>query len=158
MAHFEIQNLSFSYPTAKGKESLHNVNLTIHRGEYIVLCGKSGSGKTTLLRHLKSVLAPHGKKSGEILFNGIPMGQVSQRDQSSKIGYVMQNPDDQIVTDKVWHELAFGLESLGTDQKTMRALTRKPCGHVLRKWPAILASRTGSTGMWPTSPAARSSF
>ena len=121
MAHFEIKNLSFSYPTAKGKESLHDVSLTIHKGEYVVLCGKSGSGKTTLLRHLKSVLAPHGKKSGEILFNGVPMQQVSQRDQAAKIGYVMQNPDDQIVTDKVWHELAFGLESLGTDQKTMRA-------------------------------------
>ena len=121
MAHFEIKNLSFSYPAAKGKESLQNVNLTIHKGEYIVLCGKSGSGKTTLLRHLKSVLAPHGKRSGEILFNGVPMAQVSQRDQASKIGYVMQNPDDQIVTDKVWHELAFGLESLGCDQKTMRA-------------------------------------
>ena len=121
MAHFEIKNLSFSYPTAKGKESLQDVSLTIHKGEYVVLCGKSGSGKTTLLRHLKSVLAPHGKKSGEILFNGVPMQQVSQRDQSAKIGYVMQNPDDQIVTDKVWHELAFGLESLGVDQKTMRA-------------------------------------
>ena len=121
MAHFEIKNLSFSYPTAKGKESLRDVSLTIHKGEYVVLCGKSGSGKTTLLRHLKSVLAPHGKKNGEILFNGVPMERVSQRDQSAKIGYVMQNPDDQIVTDKVWHELAFGLESLGIDQKTMRA-------------------------------------
>ena len=121
MAHFQIENLSFSYPTAKGKESLHNVNLTIQRGEYVVLCGKSGSGKTTLLRQLKSVLAPHGKKTGEILFNGTPLEKVSQRDQSAKIGYVMQNPDDQIVTDKVWHELAFGLESLGCDQKTMRA-------------------------------------
>ena len=121
MAHFQIKDLSFSYPTAKGKESLSNVNLTIQRGEYVVLCGKSGSGKTTLLRHLKSVLAPHGKRSGEILFNGTPMEAVSQRDQSAKIGYVMQNPDDQIVTDKVWHELAFGLESLGCDQKTMRA-------------------------------------
>ena len=121
MAHFQIQNLSFSYPTAKGKESLHNVSLTIHKGEYVVLCGKSGSGKTTLLRQLKSVLAPHGKKTGDILFNGVSLDKVSQRDQSGKIGYVMQNPDDQIVTDKVWHELAFGLESLGCDQKTMRA-------------------------------------
>ena len=66
-------------------------------------------------------LAPHGKKSGEILFGGVPLEKVSQRDQAFKIGYVMQNPDDQIVTDKVWHELAFGLESLGCDQKTMRA-------------------------------------
>ena len=135
MAHFKIENLSFSYPTAKGKESLHDVSLTIHKGEYVVLCGKSGSGKTTLLRHLKSVLAPHGKKSGEILFNGVPMQQVSQRDQSAKIGYVMQNPDDQIVTDKVWHELAFGLESLGVDQKTMRArVSEMACYFGIADW------------------------
>ena len=121
MAHFQIKDLSFSYPTAKGKKSLDGVSLSIGKGEYIVLCGKSGSGKTTLLRQLKSVLAPHGKKTGEILFNGVSLGEVSQRDQSAKIGYVMQNPDDQIVTDKVWHELAFGLESLGCEQKTMRA-------------------------------------
>ena len=135
MAHFEIKNLTFSYPTAKGKESLHNVNLTVHKGEYIVLCGKSGSGKTTLLRHLKSVLTPHGKRSGEILFNGVPMENVSQRDQSSKIGYVMQNPDDQIVTDKVWHELAFGLESLGCDQKTMRSrVAEMACYFGIQDW------------------------
>jgi energy-coupling factor transport system ATP-binding protein len=135
MAHFKIENLSFSYPAARGKESLHDVSLTIHKGEYVVLCGKSGSGKTTLLRHLKSVLAPHGKKNGEILFNGIPMQQVSQRDQSAKIGYVMQNPDDQIVTDKVWHELAFGLESLGVDQKTMRArVSEMACYFGIADW------------------------
>ncbi len=121
MAHFQIKDLTFSYPTAKGKKSLDGVNLSIRKGEYIVLCGKSGSGKTTLLRQLKSVLTPHGKKYGEVLFNGVPLDRVSQRDQSGKIGYVMQNPDDQIVTDKVWHELAFGLESLGCDQKTMRS-------------------------------------
>ena len=135
MAHFEIKNLTFSYPTAKGKESLHNVNLTVHKGEYIVLCGKSGSGKTTLLRHLKSVLTPHGKRSGEILFNGVLMENVSQRDQSSQIGYVMQNPDDQIVTDKVWHELAFGLESLGCDQKTMRSrVAEMACYFGIQDW------------------------
>ena len=121
MALFQIENLSFSYPTAVEKESLHNINLTIQKGEYIVLCGKSGSGKTTLLRQLKSVLAPYGKKSGTILFNGIPLESISHRDQSAKIGYVMQNPDDQIVTDKVWHELAFGLESIGCDQTAMRS-------------------------------------
>ena len=120
MAQFEIRDLSFSYPTAKGKKSLDGVSLSIERGEYIVLCGRSGSGKTTLLRQLKTVLAPHGKKSGTVLFCGVPLEEVSDRDQASKIGYVMQDPDDQIVTDKVWHELAFGLESLGTDQKTMR--------------------------------------
>ena len=135
MAHFQIQNLTFSYATAKGKHSLEDVNLTIEKGEYIVLCGKSGSGKTTLLKHLKSVLTPNGKRSGAILFNGVPMEQVSQRDQSAKIGYVMQNPDDQIVTDKVWHELAFGLESLGCDQKTMRArVAEMACYFGIQDW------------------------
>ena len=135
MAHFQIQNLSFSYPTAKGRESLRDINLTIHKGEYIVLCGKSGSGKTTLLRQLKSVLAPHGKKCGDVLFNGVSLDNVSQRDQSGKIGYVMQNPDDQIVTDKVWHELAFGLESLGCDQKTMRArVAEMACYFGIQDW------------------------
>ena len=135
MAHFQIENLNFAYPTAKGKKSLDGVDLTIEKGEYIVLCGKSGSGKTTLLKHLKSVLTPHGKRSGSVLFNGIPLEQVSQRDQSALIGYVMQNPEDQIVTDKVWHELAFGLESLGCDQKTMRTrVAEMACYFGIQDW------------------------
>ena len=119
MAHFHISNLSFSYALGT-KAALDGVNLTIEKGEYVVLCGQSGSGKTTLLRQLKSVLAPHGCRSGEIFFNDQPLNQIDNKEQSAKIGFVMQNPDDQIVTDKVWHELAFGLESLGVDQKTMR--------------------------------------
>ena len=173
MAHFQIENLTFSYAAAKGKHSLQDVNLTIGKGEYIVLCGKSGSGKTTLLKHLKSVLTPNGKRSGTILFNGVPMEQVSQRDQSSRIGYVMQNPDDQIVTDKVWHELAFGLESLGCDQKAMRArVAEMACYFGIQDWfhrdvanlsggqkqLLNLASRTGSIEMLPIFPAVRSSF
>ena len=119
MAHFEIKDLTFSYPTA-GRKTLDGVSMDVEKGDYIVLCGASGSGKTTLLRHLKSVLTPYGQRSGQVLFNGIPLESVSQAEQAAKIGFVMQNPDDQIVTDKVWHELAFGLESLGCDQKTMR--------------------------------------
>ncbi len=120
MEIFRIEDLSFAYPANPKKLSLDHVNLTIHAGEYIALCGRSGSGKTTLLRHLKSVLEPHGKRKGRVLFDGVPLKEVSQRDQSARIGYVMQNPDAQIVTDKVWHELAFGLESLGCDQKMIR--------------------------------------
>ncbi len=134
MENFRIENLSFSYPTSE-KKSLDNVSLKIEKGEYIVLCGKSGSGKTTLLRHLKSVLTPYGKRSGDIYFNGIPLKNVDNREQSSKIGYVMQNPDDQIVTDKVWHELAFGLESLGCDQKTMRSrVAEMACYFGIQEW------------------------
>ena len=117
---FEIKDLSFSYPTAGQKLSLNQINLSIEKGQYITVCGRSGSGKTTLLKHLKSVLTPHGKRTGEVYFEGKPLSEADLREQSSKIGYVMQNPDNQIVTDKVWHELAFGLESLGYDQKTIR--------------------------------------
>ena len=135
MEHFRIENLTFLYPTSKDKKSLDNVSLKIEKGEYIVLCGKSGSGKTTLLRHLKTVLAPHGKRTGEIYFNGTPLKDTDNRTQSAKIGYVMQNPDDQIVTDKVWHELAFGLESLGCDQKTMRSrVAEMACYFGIQDW------------------------
>ena len=121
MAHFHIENLTFSYSTSKEKLSLEDICLDIQQGEFVVLCGRSGSGKSTLLRHLKTVLTPAGKRTGEVFFKGVPLKEVSDRDQAAKIGFVMQNPDDQIVTDKVWHELSFGLESLGCDQKTMRA-------------------------------------
>ena len=121
MAHFEIRNLTFCYPSEPDRDCLQDVTLSIERGEYVVVCGKSGSGKTTLLRHLKTVLTPYGKRSGNVLFCGTPLEQVSARVQAEKIGYVMQDPDDQIVTDQVWHELAFGLESLGCDRTVMRA-------------------------------------
>ena len=120
MEHFKITNLNFTYSSSDKTEALSNINLTIEKGQYVTVCGRSGSGKTTLLKHLKSVLTPHGKRTGEILFEGQELDKIDLRTQSSKIGYVMQNPDNQIVTDKVWHELAFGLESLGMDQKTIR--------------------------------------
>ena len=119
MAHFQIQDLSFSYPGASN-QALENVSLAVQPGEFVLLCGKSGCGKTTLLRHLKTVLTPHGARSGRVLLDGTALEQIDLREQAARIGFVMQNPDDQIVTDKVWHELAFGLESLGCDQKTMR--------------------------------------
>ena len=122
MAHFAIEQLTFAYPGAD-RRALDGVSLEIEQGSYVVICGKSGCGKTTLLRHLKSALTPHGERAGRVLFEGVPLEEVSQRDQSAKIGFVMQNPDAQIVTDKVWHELAFGLESLGCDKDSMRFRT-----------------------------------
>lgn len=135
MAHIEIENLSFAYPAAANKKILDNINLSFEKGEYIVLCGKSGSGKTTLLRQLKSVIAPAGIKKGKILIDGVLTEELSVREQAEKIGYVMQNPDDQIVTDKVWHELAFGLESLGCRQDEMRArVAEMACYFGIQSW------------------------
>lgn len=119
MALFDIQELTFSYPDAS-RQALCKISFQVQAGEYLCICGKSGCGKTTLLRHLKSVLTPFGETSGRVLFNGVQLSQVPEREQVSRIGFVMQNPDAQVVTDKVWHELAFGLESLGCDQSVMR--------------------------------------
>ncbi|MBR6523527.1 MAG: ATP-binding cassette domain-containing protein [Clostridia bacterium] len=119
MESFKVENLSFAYPNRNTK-ALEDINLTVNQGEFVLLCGKSGCGKTTLLRLLKSSLAPHGEISGSIYFNGKPLAQYDTRQQASNIGFVMQTCDNQIVTDKVWHELAFGLESLGMRQTEIR--------------------------------------
>ncbi len=119
MEIFEIRNLTFSYPEQE-KRVLDDLSFSLHQGDFVTLCGPSGCGKSTLLRQLKTTLTPHGRRSGEILIAGRNLTEVSQREQSERIGFVMQNPDNQIVTDKVWHELAFGLESLGYDTPTIR--------------------------------------
>ncbi len=119
MAYIDIKNLSFSYPESACK-ALDGINISIEKGKFICLCGTSGSGKTTLLRQLKPSLTPHGRKSGEVLLEGKNVAEYSLREQSSIIGYVMQDIEAQLVTDKVWHELAFGLESLGCEQQAMR--------------------------------------
>lgn len=116
----KIKNLIFSYPNSE-KTALNDVNLTINQGEFVTICGKSGCGKSTLLRHLKPILTPHGKTSGEIYFYGKSIYDLSDREQAENIGFVMQNPDNQIVTDKVWHELVFGLESLGINSAEIRS-------------------------------------
>ena len=116
----KIKNLIFSYPNSE-KKALDDINLTVNQGEFVTICGKSGCGKSTLLRHLKPILTPHGKTSGEIYFDGKSIYDLSDRAQAENIGFVMQNPDNQVVTDKVWHELVFGLESLGINSAEIRS-------------------------------------
>ena len=120
MEIFKIENLTFKYPASE-KCALSNVSLSIKRGEFITVCGPSGCGKTTLLRLLKPVLAPKGERNGTVLFDGQLLHETDLRTVTEKIGFVMQSPDSQIVTDKVWHELAFGLESLSVKNNEIRA-------------------------------------
>ena len=119
MQTFTITDLSFTYPT-ESVPALQNVSLSIEAGSFTVLCGRSGCGKSTLLRQLKPILQPHGTQTGAILFEGKSLSSLSQREQSARIGFVLQNLDAQLVTDKVWHELAFGLESLGLSTPVIR--------------------------------------
>ncbi|MCM3629918.1 energy-coupling factor transporter ATPase [Paenibacillus glycanilyticus] len=119
MEIYRIEDVSFTFPL-QARKAIYHIQLTIQSGEFITIGGKSGSGKSTLLRQLKPILSPHGEREGKINFRGLPIEGLDQRQQASEIGFVLQNPDNGIVTDKVWHELAFGLESLGLDQQAIR--------------------------------------
>src|SRR3712207_3451088 len=119
MEVIKIENLNFSYPN-QNKKSLKDINLNILEGELVLICGQSGCGKTTLLRHIKPELTPFGDRQGKIKYYDKNIYEYDELKTSCEIGYVMQNPDTQIVTDKVWHELAFGLENMGMDSPTIR--------------------------------------
>ncbi|MCI5513889.1 MAG: energy-coupling factor ABC transporter ATP-binding protein [Clostridia bacterium] len=100
--------------------ALKNCSLHINEGEFVVLCGRSGCGKTTLLKLIKREIAPHGKRTGNIFYNDLPLESLDLHTSASEIAYVAQNPEAQIVTDKVWHEMAFGMENLGADTEKIR--------------------------------------
>lgn len=119
MEILSIKDLTFSYPNKENK-AIENVSLSINSGDFVVVCGQSGSGKTTLLRMLKKEISPHGEKQGKVYYKGEDIDTLDERISAQKIGFVFQKPDQQIVTDKVWHELAFGLESLGYDSEYIR--------------------------------------
>ena len=112
MAGITVSHLSFTYPQ-ETVPALRDVSFSVEEGEFLTLIGPSGGGKSTLLRALKPALTPHGSFTGEISFFGEPLSALDARRQAAEIGFVLQKPDEQIVTDRVWHELAFGMESLG---------------------------------------------
>ena len=119
MESIAIQGLSFTYPGAAAP-TLRDVGFHVEAGDFAVLIGGTGSGKSTLMRLIKRELAPLGERSGEIRLNGILQEELKDRDSACRIGYVMQRPEQQLVTDKVWHELAFALENMGLPQATIR--------------------------------------
>ncbi len=119
MELLQIRHISFTYPEQQ-TPALQDINLTVRRGEFAVMCGASGCGKTTLLRLCKPAIAPHGTRTGDILYNGLSLDDADPQTKACAIGYVGQNPEQQIVTDKVWHELAFGLENMGLPNDVIR--------------------------------------
>ena len=113
-----VENMNFAY--SDGKQALENISFSLDEGEMLCVCGPTGSGKSTLLRLLKRELSPRGTKNGVIYLNGRKQDSLSEFEAATEVGFVMQRPDMQIVTDKVWHELAFGLENIGVKQDEIR--------------------------------------
>lgn len=113
-----VEGLGFAYPQSN-KKAVDNVSFGVEKGDFITVCGKTGSGKSTLLRLLKQELVPKGDLTGTVKYNKIPLNNLDDIQSASKVGFVMQNPEHQIVTDKVWHELAFGLENLGLPNRVI---------------------------------------
>lgn len=118
MEILKSENLTFTYPLCD-KPAINNVSFTVNKGDFVAICGATGSGKSTLLRLLKRELAPLGEKSGSIYFEGVSQEELSADKAAASIGFVMQKPEQQIVCDKVWHELAFGLENMNVPQKVI---------------------------------------
>ena len=114
-----LEQVSFTYPGLSAP-ALSQVNLSVANAQFIVICGPSGCGKTTLVRNLKREIAPHGQLAGHIFYRGQDISNPSSMVSAADIGFVMQDPDNQIVTDTVWHELAFGLENMGLPTSTIR--------------------------------------
>ena len=119
MEILKVENLSFAFP-GTAQPVLHDVNFRMEAGDFLALIGATGSGKSTLMRLLKRELAPIGSVQGCVYYSGVAQQALSERVSACEIGYVMQRPEQQIVTDKVWHELAFGLENLGLPQSIIR--------------------------------------
>ncbi|MBP5250726.1 MAG: ABC transporter ATP-binding protein, partial [Lachnospiraceae bacterium] len=119
MEILNVKNLGFTYAGAASK-ALNDVSFTVEKGDLVLMLGSTGSGKSTLLRLLKREVAPQGTFEGRIYFDGKDFSEMTDHESATRIGFVCQQPEQQIVCDKVWHELAFGLENLGCPSAEIR--------------------------------------
>ena len=115
----EVRGLSFAYPGAEAPV-LEGLDWRVSQGAFALLVGGTGSGKSTLLSLLKPEIAPAGTRSGELRVLGEPVADMDVRASAERVGYVFQDPENQIVCETVWHEMAFGLENLGLARDEMR--------------------------------------
>ena len=111
-------DVTFRYPGSHG-DVLSGVSMAVPAGAFALLVGGTGSGKSTLLSLAKPQIAPAGDRAGQVRVFGRPVDDLDGA-EACEVGYVFQDPDNQIACDSVWHEMAFGLENLGTPQGEMR--------------------------------------
>lgn len=115
----EVRGLRFAYPGA-GAPVLEGLDWSVPQGAFALLVGGTGSGKSTLLSLLKPEIAPAGELAGELRVLGEDVADMDVRASAERVGYVFQDPENQIVCETVWHEMAFGLENLGVSRDEMR--------------------------------------
>ena len=115
----ELKGLSFTHSGAT-EEVLRGVDLDVAQGSFALLVGDTGSGKSTMLSLVKPQIAPAGSKQGSVRVFGRNVEDLSNEESARTVGFVFQDPDNQIVCDSVWHEMAFGLENLGVPAAEMR--------------------------------------
>lgn len=119
MPAIEVRNLSFAYPGADAAV-LERLDWSVPQGAFALLVGGTGSGKSTLLSLLKPEIAPAGERTGDARVLGENVSDMDVRASAERVGYVFQDPENQIVCETVWHEMAFGLENLGVSRDEMR--------------------------------------
>lgn len=124
-----FKDVHFSYPDV-GEEVLRGASAQVPQGAFVVLTGDTGSGKTTLLRLAKREIRPVGKLSGHVSVMGSDVAATDEHESARMVGYVFQRPENQIVCDTVWHEMAFGLENLGTSRAVMRRRIAETCSYL----------------------------
>jgi energy-coupling factor transport system ATP-binding protein len=118
MAQIELNNVTFSYPDAPAP-AIRNLSLRIEKGQFVILFGASGSGKSTLLRLLKKEIWPHGSFDGEININERSL--LNTKAETNEVGFVFQDPENQVVAENVLQEIVFGLENIGLSTAEMRS-------------------------------------
>ena len=114
-----ISNLTFTYPT--GVQALRGISLTIESGEQVAIVGQNGAGKTTLVKHLNGLLQP---SSGSVCIGDWDTREQSVAKLAKRVGYVFQNPDEQLFSKDVGTEVAFGPRNLGCSGDQVQALVR----------------------------------
>lgn len=119
MPAIEVRSLSFAYPGADAAV-LEGLDWSVPQGAFALLVGGTGSGKSTLLSLLKPEIAPAGERTGDMRVLGENVADMDVRASAERVGYVFQDPENQIVCETVWHEMAFGLENLGMSRDEMR--------------------------------------
>lgn len=121
MSYITIKNLNYYYPDSKNK-ALKDININIEKGEIILLLGESGSGKSTLGKCISGAIPNFygGEISGDILIDGNSLKDIDHNERSKEITMVFQDPERQLLMNKVHREIAFGLENVGVQEEKIK--------------------------------------